>query len=193
MNATANTPTAPAAWGHTGLPLPVVSEIESEILSLEGIPQADGIHGRCLYIAHATASVLHRHGRRVCIQAGSMQWPRMRREEDDIIGSRHTHFAYMWEPRSQKSRQALFEGHMPEMHVWVALLDSQEVVDFSTRDFRTLAEAAGLAWTADAPPRYLCAGEHNWPDWVRYEPYREATLVACRILQELFQPNYLRS
>lgn len=183
------TTTDPAAWGHTGIALPVVPKIEEAIRSLEGLPQEDGFHGKCLYIAHAVAATLFAHGLRPVIQAGSMQWPLVRREKDD--GASSTHFAYMWEPYSLPSLASVAAGYLPEMHVWVGLIETQEVIDFSTRHFKAHAEACGLRWTAADPPPYLWANADNWPDWVRYTPNRDATLYACRILRSLFHPKYL--
>jgi hypothetical protein len=168
---------------------PVVSEIEQAIRFMEGPPQADELHGQCLRIAHATATVLHRRGLRPVIQAGSMQWPRMRREEDD--GTCSTHFAYMWDPHSRQSQLSAALGNLPEMHVWVGLVETQEMIDFSTRHFRSHAESLGLQWTADDPPPYLWNTADAWPDWVVYTPNLEATLYACRILNRLYHPKYL--
>ena len=58
--------------------------------------------GLCLYYAHHTAAVLCQHGLSAVIQAGSLQWPRVRRGEDD--GQIDTHFAYMWTPTSPEKR-----------------------------------------------------------------------------------------
>ena len=55
----------------------IVAEIERQIARLEDRP------GLCLYYAHHTAAVLWRHDLPAVIQAGSLQWPRVRREEDD--------------------------------------------------------------------------------------------------------------
>ena len=68
----------------------MVAEIERQVARLENRP------GLCLYYAHHTAAVLRRHGLSAVIQAGSLQWPRVRHEEDD--GRIDTHFAYMWTP-----------------------------------------------------------------------------------------------
>jgi hypothetical protein len=143
--------------------------------------------GMCLYIAHAVASVLHGAGMRPVIQAGSLQWPRMRRDEDD--GVCNTHFAYMWTPGDPASRLAVSMGQLPEMHVWVGLLQEQQIVDFSTRNLRAEANRCGLTWTAEDPPPYLWT--HELPDWVAYTPDRQATLFACRAIVLLFHPAYL--
>ena len=92
----------------------IIAEIERQIARLEDRP------GLCLYYAHHTAAVLWRHGLPAVIQAGSLQWPRVRREEDD--GQIDTHFAYMWTPTSPESALSVALGNLPEMHVWVGIL-----------------------------------------------------------------------
>ena len=88
----------------------VVAEIERGLARLADQP------GLCLFYAHQAASVLWKHRYRVVIQAGSLQWPRVRREEDD--GRMNTHFAYMWTPGAYDSALSVAMGNLPEMHVW---------------------------------------------------------------------------
>jgi hypothetical protein len=162
----------------------VITEIERQIARLEDGP------GQCLYYAHHTAAILWRHKYKAVIQAGSLQWPRVRREEDD--GRINTHFAYMWTPGAYDSALSVAMGNLPEMHVWVGILDSQEIVDFTTRHLRAAAEARGMAWTAADPPPYLWCPAASTPDWVVYRPDRDASIYACMILKRLFAPIYLR-
>ena len=107
----------------------IIAEIERQIGRLADQP------GQCLYYAHHTATILWRHGLPAVIQAGSLQWPRVRREEDD--GQIDTHFAYMWTPTDPESALSVALGNLPEIHVWVGILDRQEIVDFTTRHLRT--------------------------------------------------------
>ena len=123
----------------------IIAEIERRIARLEQRP------GLCLYYAHHTAAVLCQHGLSAVIQAGSLQWPRVRRGEDD--GQIDTHFAYMWTPTSPESALSVALGNLPEIHVWVGILNSQEIVDFTTRHLRSAAEARGMVWTAAQRPR----------------------------------------
>ena len=89
----------------------IIAEIEKRIVALDHRP------GLCLYYAHHTLSVLWRHGFRAVVQAGSLQWPRIRKEEDD--GQINTHFAYEWSPQTPESAMSVAMGNLPEMHVWV--------------------------------------------------------------------------
>lgn len=162
----------------------IVAEIERHVTRLEDRP------GLCLYYAHHTASVLWRHGYRAVIQAGSLQWPRVRRDEDD--GVMNTHFAYMWTPHTPESALSVALGNLPEMHVWVGLVDRQEIVDFTTRYLKAAAAAHGMAWSAADPPAHLWCPADQTPDWVVYRPNRDASIYACVLLQRLFDPPYLK-
>jgi hypothetical protein len=162
----------------------IIVEIERQLARLDDQP------GLCLFYAHHTATILCRHGFPAVIQAGSLQWPRVRREEDD--GHMESHFAYMWTPTSPESALSVALGNLPEMHVWVGLMDSQEVVDFSTRHLWRAAHDHGLTWTAAEPPRYLWCPANGLPDWVVYRPDRDASIYACTILKRLFDPAYLQ-
>jgi hypothetical protein len=162
----------------------IVAEIERQLARLETRP------GLCLYYAHHVASVLWHHRYRAVIQAGSLQWPRVRREEDD--GIINTHFAYEWSPHTQASQVAMAVGNLPEMHVWVGILDTQEIVDFTTRHLKASAQALGMGWTAPDPPAYLWCPASATPDWVVYRPIAEASVYACSILKQLYDPLYLK-
>jgi hypothetical protein len=162
----------------------IISEIERYVSRLDDRP------GLCLYYAHHTAATLRRHGYQAVIQAGSLQWPRIRPEDDD--GVMNTHFAYMWTPRDVASAVSVAMGNLPEMHCWVGIVDKQEVVDFTTRYLKSAAATLGMGWTAADPPQYLWCAASQMPEWMVYRPNREATLYACTILKRLFDPIYLK-
>jgi hypothetical protein len=168
----------------------IIAEIEKRIATLDH--QMDHRAGLCLYYTHHVLSLLWRHGyqNRAVVQAGSMQWPRIRKEEDD--GVMNTHFAYEGSPHDPASAMSVALGNLPEMHVWVGIVDRQEIVDFTTRHLKSAAAALGMAWTAADPPHYLWCPAGQLPDWVRYRPNREASIYACTILKRLFDPSYLR-
>lgn len=115
-----------------------------------GIPE----EATCLYLSYYGALALGERGLRPLIQAGSADWPRVRPEDDD--GRTETHFGYMWSPRELPSILALDAGLMPEMHVWIGLPDSGEIVDFSTGFFP--AQARKLM-------------DYDWPEDLRPPPY----------------------
>ncbi len=162
----------------------IIAEIERELAGL-------GDHaGLCLFYAHHTAAVLWRHRRQAVIQAGSLQWPRVLRSEDD--GVMDTHFAYEWTPGAHDSALSVAMGNLPEMHVWVGLLDTQEIVDFTTRRLKAAAADRGMAWSSADPPDYLWCPAASLPDWVVYRPNPDASIYACTILKRLFDPAYLQ-
>lgn len=155
----------------------LITEIEQAISNLDDRP------GLCLYYAKETMAVLTRHGRKAVIQAGSLQWPCLRPEDDDGVIS--THFAYMWSPGDPISLLSMVAGNLPEIHCWVGLLEEQEIVDFSTRHLKRAAAAHGVRWTAADPPSYLWCPVSKIPGDVRYIPNREASLYASMILERL--------
>ena len=159
----------------------IVVDIEER---LAGIKNRRGL---CLYYANHTMRVLQEHGLRAVLQAGSLQWPRITPEQDDGISN--THFAYMWTPTEQASRLSVALGCLPEMHVWVGIIDTQEIVDFTTRHLRAECEARDMTWTAPDPPPYLWCSVKNIPSWTVYEANKDATLYAYRVWHYLCDTN----
>ena len=66
----------------------------------------------------------------------------------------NTHFAYEWTPGAYDTPSPWQWATCPKMHVWVGLLDTQEIVDFTTRHLALAAARQGMAWTAARPPSY---------------------------------------
>ena len=158
----------------------MVAEIEKRISRLSNEP------GQCLHIAHAAVSVLHKFDQYAVIQAGSLQWPRLRPEDDD--GVVNTHFAYMWGGLTPESVVSMAAGNLPEIHVWAGLPDEQIIVDFSTRYLTIAAAQAGhgldSAEAAEVPlvlSPMLPAGRGLSPERRGHPagvPYSEAALQA---------------
>ena len=146
-----------------------------------------GGKGSCFY-ATATALVyLREAGLPVVLQAGSMSWPIIRREQDD--GKRDTHFSYMWEIEDtipDPVRPFLVTGHIPEVHCWLGIPETHELIDFSMPEMRKHArnelgeDAAGMV-----VPDYLWS--NKLPDWVFYEPFRKATELAYVIVEKILE------
>jgi len=162
----------------------VITEIERQVSKLDNRP------GLCLYYAHHALSILWKHGFQAVVQAGSLQWPRIRKEDDD--GVMNTHFAYEWSPQTPESAMSVAIGNLPEMHVWVGIVDRQEIVDFTTRHLKAAAAALDMAWTAADPPAYLWCPANQTPDWVVYRPNKDASIYACVLLKRLFDPVYMK-
>lgn len=135
-------------------------------------PQNGG--GLCLFLAVKLCNELGKHGIRAVLQAGSAQWKCMAIDD----GVSPTHFAYMWE-MSPLTKLRLSQGKMPEMHCWVGLPDTQEIVDISTRDLVMQAKLrADITWTANPPPDYIWSDAEHFPDEARYIVDPLATIVA---------------
>lgn len=122
----------------------------------------------CMYWSLTGGLVFQRHGIRALLQAGTMMWPAF---EDDGVNS--THFGYEWSPNDPGSQAALKLGLFPEIHIWLALPATQEIVDFSVK-YLPEASANDIAcprlWTRTAPPEYLWATKDELPEGVIYRP-----------------------
>lgn len=140
--------------------------------------------GACLLYALTTGmTIARRFGARVSICAGSMSWPRIDVREDD--GKVLTHFSYMWEPGHPLSRAALAAGLLPELHAWVELPDTSEIVDPTTRYLVTRAQRAGLTWTASPPPFFLWVKRDDLPEGVIYKNEHDATDYVLKRLGQI--------
>ena len=162
----------------------VVAEIERGLTRLADQP------GLCLFYAHQAASVLWKHRYRVVIQAGSLQWPRVRREEDD--GQMNTHFSYMWTPGA-------YERACPWRWATCRKCTFGSASWTARRLWTSLPGTCGRrprpgAWPGARQTRRRIFGvrQPGLPDWVVYQPDRDASIYACTLLKRLFDPIYLR-
>lgn len=130
--------------------------------------------GRCLPLAVELMKELARCNVRAVLQAGSAQW-RCVKDDDGIS---NTHFAYVWE-MSDITRMRMADGMMPEMHCWIGIPSTQEIVDISTYMLPEQAKLrAGINWTAELPPDYIWSGRDGFPEGARYLVDKDATMVA---------------
>jgi hypothetical protein len=132
--------------------------------------------GACLYWARIVIMVLAFHEMNACLQAGTMLWQMVPNEEDD--GVCNTHFGFQWEPGSPASIAQINKGLLPEVHIWCGIVDTQELVDFSTGTFAQIARARGHNWRMPDPPPFLWCQAKDLPDAAHYAPNMEATLLA---------------
>lgn len=124
--------------------------------------------GTCMYWALTGGLIFQRHGIRSLLQAGTMLWPAF---EEDGVNS--THFGYEWSPEDPASQAAFALGMFPEIHIWLALPDTQEIVDFSVKHLPKackLDPTMSRVWTKPFPPEYLWATKDEMPDGVIYRP-----------------------
>lgn len=148
----------------------------------QSIPERAG----CVVWSLAGFRVLRRMGVGVTLQAGTMQWPFLDPKLDDGIGP--THLSYVWEPESPVTRAALVRGMLPEIHAWLAILETQEVIDFSTGYLPEQAkEMHGLEWSAPQPPIFLWTTAKEIPNGVCYHASETATLIVADTMQKMIQ------
>jgi hypothetical protein len=121
--------------------------------------------GACMYWNFIGGLIFQRHGIRAILQAGDMLWPAF---EDD--GVNITHFGYEWSPTDEGSIAAHILGLFPEIHVWLAIPERQEIVDFSVKYLPEAARRDGKVWVKPRPPEFLWATEAEMPEGVVYRP-----------------------
>lgn len=136
----------------------------------------DHLDGACLFWAGFARGYLNAHYNVGAeLVAGTMSWRAVAEEDDD--GRSPTHFSYVWEPDHPLSQAALERGLLPEMHVWVTIPATGEIIDLSTRYFANRATRfMGIRWTAPKPPPYLWSA--TLPEGVLYAPDPLATVFA---------------
>lgn len=155
--------------------------------------------GGCVYQAITLQQVLiHAGYKEVMLQAGTINWPRMKPEEDD--GEIGTHFSFEWQGPNERNEDLVMGGILPEMHVWLAHRRPDTIIDLSTNSFKERAELMGLSWTAPEPPPYLWHTlaqlrrlvKQEFPLGIEYTPSPEATLLADRASQTMQHMVYDR-
>lgn len=129
----------------------------------------------CLYWSMHTVGVLKRHSIRAVIQGGSASWPRMRRDQDDGVSP--THFSYVFEIDNPLTIKRIMSNTMPEMHVWVGIPATSEIIDMTTGFWPQQCLALiGADWPGDKPPSYFWSD--RMPSGVVYTPDEKACELA---------------
>jgi hypothetical protein len=125
---------------------------------------------------------------RVIIQAGTCYWPRKPRSEcrpDELY-----QFGCQWSPDDPASIEQMLLGNLPEMHVWLALPERQEIIDFSCDQFpEACLRLTGNNWPGPRPPSYFWqkAEDEGWPEGVIYHPEETATSYAGKRIVQLLR------
>ena len=126
------------------------------------------INAACLYWAGMVCKEINKdiEGPRAIIQGGSMSWPCMGDVDDGVSP---THFSYIFEAGDPQTHKQLKLGRLPEMHVWVAIPETQEIIDLTTKYLTYQAmDLANIKWTAAIPPDYLWVqGVQSFPSLIR--------------------------
>ena len=138
----------------------------------------------CLYWSGVVLSYFDSIGETALLQAGSASWARVSQEADD--GKMNTHFSYMFEYNA-KIPIALSMGVLPEMHVWVAIIDPQQLVDLTTcfvpQQYKKLVKEE---WGDKQVPGFIWAErqelEDNWE--IIYTPDMRAINIAIQLLRK---------
>lgn len=133
-----------------------------------------GARGDCLYWTQAGMNILLKHGKRPVLQAGDMLWPCA-----VDTGSNNTHFGYEWSPHCPFSMEKVRQGLLPEVHIWIALPDDGELIDFSTGYFKKIATENGLEWNLPDPPLFVWGVP---PSNTRYRPHIPAIDFVWRFI-----------
>ena len=145
---------------------------------------ADIVGGCCLpFTTHGAVAIYEATGLDPMLQAGSAHFRYIPRELDD--GKIATTFSYQWEPNHPLSVQRIAAGQLPEIHCWLAIRETREIIDFSTAYIAREAARCGLHWRAAKLPPYIWSKE--LPDGVCYFP----ELAACRFITRFIQEKLL--
>lgn len=152
--------------------------------------------GRCVHLTGCLIEELAEHGIKGVFQAGECYWPRLTlaqlaaRPDDPAPW-----FGYAWEPTSKASREAWAQGNMPELHSWVGIVATQEIVDIACVYFPQIlagsfegmtlddgsTPVAPMDWPGEKPPDFLWCGHGEGPDRVLYRPMKEPTILAAHV------------
>lgn len=140
------------------------------------------INRSCLWYAHETIRELDRQGVRAVLQAGSASWLIVPEEHDDGISP--THYSYECEITPRSLMEMITIGVLPEMHVWAAIPNTNEVIDLTTRYLPELSASAGLKCQIDYPP-YVWENVRVLSDMgMYYKPTMAATQLAMHLIME---------
>lgn len=136
-------------------------------------PNTNTFGGACFLYAGYGFKVLEQLGYEPLIQAGSCSWPIIPKEEDD--GACDTHFSFIF--KEEEAIQHITRGRIPEIHVFLYLQKTEELVDFSTHDLpRVCNNIIGKKWSPKClPPPFLWCHICDMPPGVNYEANLNAT------------------
>lgn len=138
--------------------------------------------GWCLHSSLATLAILHLHGVKAILQAGTAYW---RRAPDKLPGP--TFFGYKFEAHNSFMAE-LFRmlESLPEIHVWVGIVETNEMIDIETCHFPDVClELIKEDWPAKKPPDYLWTTCDKLPRNCYYVPYKQAIELLGPYIEDL--------
>lgn len=136
----------------------------------------EGLGRYCLWWAYFTCQVLNEKGIRAQLQVGSCFWPR----EWDAEGCMR--FGYQYEPGPHNFQRITDDGTLPEIHCWVAIAETETIIDATTGYWPVVALAMGHDWPGEKPPQFFWSQEEGLPKGVTYVADREAISIAYSLL-----------
>lgn len=138
------------------------------------------IEGNCLLTSISlTVALCEEFKVRAVLQAGSASWPRIDLAKDD--GNIMTHFSYMFSDDAESMMDVLIRRRLPELHCWVGIVDTQEIIDPTTCYLKKQCERlTSMKWTAPEPPDFIWCSptSKDWPQGVVYRPHHAAFQMA---------------
>jgi hypothetical protein len=142
----------------------------------------------CLYWAAYGIEELEKRGVRACFQAGSCFWPRIRMADvGNYPETDPINFGYQWDDAMTAREavvRALTTGRLPEIHVWLGLTATQEIIDFTAGYFPANCDKLlHHDWPGAVPPEFFWGTYGALPDGVVYRPSPVATIAAAKLAE----------
>lgn len=125
------------------------------------------------------AIALGAFGIRSIAQAGTAHFRFLPAHLDD--GVCDTHHGFEWSPYTPQSMAKIAEGQLPEIHCWLAIPETREIVDFSTG---YIHHGCPHPWQADPLSRYLWRREGDSHPGCVYRPHPEAILFLLNFMRK---------
>ena len=152
---------------------------------------ADDSAGGCFYYTYYGMLELARVGINACVQAGSLNWPIV--EPDRVDEVHHTHFGYVWSPDTSQSKLAVELGHLPECHIWIGVVETQELIDFAIHGLpiSLRRNLPGVRWETSKPSLYYWGSPEGVPDRVHYTCEPEACVYVGTLMKKMLQEGKL--
>lgn len=149
----------------------------------------------CLYFMELGLTVLERSGIRCIPACGTARFQMRKYVEGE---DKPTHLSFEWNTPSggeygeaKAAPISRTATALPEMHCFIFLPDTQEIVDFSTRSIPRFAERIGFKFEPEfVPPTYYWEHPAVLHPVAMYIPNVDATKLAIKILkQQHYEPR----
>lgn len=158
----------------------------------------DNLNLACLTYAQACLEAFLRLRIPAVIQAGSASYQRVSDERMEDESEQHTHFSYVWENQMDNVQLAMYAEYLlaqtrggrdsfqlPEIHVWIAIPMTHEIIDVTTRYVPENCEKlTGLPFDGPPVPDFFwwCPDDGPLPTNMVYQPDAQACMFAMRLL-----------